>query len=111
MTILAAMQWNGDLFALFAAGVLLTLIAGLYCLLVTRNLVRALIGLELLTKAVTLLLIVAGKATGREALGQALAITLIIIEVVVVVVAVGLILCVFRHSGSIETDQVENVKG
>ena len=42
------------------------LVAGLYCMLVTRNLIRALIGVEILTKAVTLLIILAGYVTGQH---------------------------------------------
>ena len=49
---------------LFGIGVVLMLIVGFYCLLTTRNLIRALIGLELLTKGVTLLLI-AGRLRHR----------------------------------------------
>ena len=56
------------------AVIIMLFIAGLYCILVTRNLMRVLIGLELLTKAVTLLLIVAGYAVGRVALVQALSV-------------------------------------
>ena len=52
-----------------------------------------LIGLEILTKAVTLLIIVGGYVTGQMALAQALAITLIVIEVVVIVVAAGIVIC------------------
>ncbi len=49
-------------FNIFAIGVVLTLVVGFYGILMTRNLIRALIALEILTKAVTLLLIVAGYA-------------------------------------------------
>jgi len=60
-----------QLFLRFDYFVILLLITGLYCVIVTRNLMRALIGLEILTKAVTLLLIVAGYTTGRVAQAQA----------------------------------------
>ena len=102
---------TAQLFALFGIGVALTLIVGLYCVLTTRNLVRVLIGLEIVTKAVTLLIILCGYAAGRTALAQSLAITLIIIEVAVIVVAVGIVLCVYRHDQSIDVAQVQNLKG
>ena len=86
-------------------------IAGLYCILVTRNLMRVLIGLELLTKAVTLLLIAAGYATGRMALAQSLVITLIVIEVVVIAVMAGVILSIYRNAGSLDAGNVKNLKG
>ncbi len=89
----------------------LVLITGFYCLIVTYNLIRALIGLELLTKSVTLFIILAGYITGRTALAQALAITLIVIEVVVIAVAVGIVLCVYKHNKSIDTRLLKNIKG
>ncbi|MHB9155992.1 MAG: NADH-quinone oxidoreductase subunit K, partial [Endomicrobiales bacterium] len=60
---------------------------------------------------VTLLIIVAGYVTGRVALAQALAITLIVIEVVVVVVAAGIILNVFRQTNSLDARNLKTIKG
>jgi multisubunit Na+/H+ antiporter MnhC subunit len=105
---------SGDmtqLFWIFSIGAILVFIAGLYCLLATFNLIRAVIALELLTKAATLFIILAGYVTGRVALAQALAITLIVIEVVVVVVATGVILCVFRYNKSVNVRLLRNIKG
>ena len=93
------------------AVIIMLFIAGLYCILVTRNLMRVLIGLELLTKAVTLLLIVAGYVTGRVALAQAIVITLIVIEVVVIAVMAGVILSIYRHTGSLDAQNVKTLKG
>ena len=100
-----------QLFLLFSIGAALVLITGFYCLVVTYNLIRALIGLELLTKSVTLFIILAGYVTGRTALAQALAITLIVIEVVVIAVAMGVVLCVFGHNKTIDAKLLRNVKG
>jgi len=93
------------------AVIIMLFIAGLYCILVTRNLMRVLIGLELLTKAVTLLLIVAGYITGRGALAQAIVITLIEIEVVVIAVMAGVILSIYRHTGSLDAENIKSLKG
>ena len=100
-----------QLFWLLSIGAALVLITGFYCLIVTYNLIRALIGLELLTKSATLFIILAGYVTGRTALAQALAITLIVIEVVVIAVAVGIVLCVYKHNKSIDTRLLKNIKG
>ena len=102
---------SSNVLTLLGISVVLLLVAGFYCLLVTRNLIRTLIGLELLTKAVTLLLIVAGYVSKQMALAQALVITLIVIEVAVVVVAAGLIVCVYRHTKSVDATLLRNLKG
>jgi NADH-quinone oxidoreductase subunit K len=99
------------LFCVFGVGVVLTMIVGLYCLVTTRNLIRALIGLEILTKGVTLLIILTGYVSGQMALAQSLAITLIIIEVAVIVVAVSIVLCIYRKTAGIDTRSIREIKG
>ena len=91
--------------------IIMMFMAGLYLALVTRNLMRVLIGLELMMKGVTLLLIVAGYITGTVALTQSLVITLIVIEVVVMAVMAGVILSIYRHNGSMDARNLRNMKG
>jgi multisubunit Na+/H+ antiporter MnhC subunit len=98
-------------FWVFSIAIALVMMAGFYCLLLTYNLIRALIGLELLTKGMTLFIILAGYVTGHTGLAQAMAITLIVIEVVLMVVAVGVVLGIFRHNRSIDARLIRNIKG
>jgi multisubunit Na+/H+ antiporter MnhC subunit len=86
-------------------------IAGIYCLVAIKNFIRVLIGLEVITKAVTLLIIVAGYASGRLALAQALVISLIVVEVVVISVAAGIVLNIYRHNDSLDIRKSRNLKG
>lgn len=88
--------------------VILLYIIGLYFLVTTRNLIRILIALEVLTKGVTLILIVVGKMTGQIATAQSMVITLIIIEVVVLAVAAGIIISLVRHTGSLDIRKILN---
>jgi multisubunit Na+/H+ antiporter MnhC subunit len=86
-------------------------VTGIYCVMVTRNLIRTIIGLEILTKAVTLLIILAGYATDHRAEAQAFAITLIVIEVVVMVAAAGIIINVFKQTNSLDSRNLRSLKG
>lgn len=79
---------------------------GLYCVVVTRNLLRMLMGLELITKGITLLLVLAGHHTGHLASMQALLITLIVVEVVVIAVAAGLVINLYRHHGTLDVRSI-----
>ncbi len=97
--------WQACLF------IVILFIIGFYCLLVTFNLIRALIGLELLIKAVTLLLILVGYVTGHEALAQSLVITLIVMEVVIIAVAAGIILGLHRHNKGLDVRHLRSLKG
>lgn len=92
-----------------AAGVLF--VAGLYCIAFSRNLLRILIGTEMLAKAVTLLVVLAGAVTGRVALAEALVVTFIVLEVVAVAVAAGIAVGVYRHHGAARVKLLEELKG
>jgi NADH-quinone oxidoreductase subunit K len=98
-------------FWLFTIFVILLSVIGFYSLMVTRNLIRVLIGLEILTKGVTLLFIIVGHVTGQIALAQALVITMIVIEVVIVVVGGGIILSIYRNEESLDVKNIRTLKG
>lgn len=102
---------NAELLSLHVTAIVLVAASGLYYLLVTTNLIRAIIGLELVTKAVTVGLALAGKLTGKVGLTQTLIITLIVVEVVVMVVGVGLILLGHKHTGGVDVRDLRNIKG
>jgi len=93
-----------------AAAVVLA-VTGIYCMIASRNLLRVLIGFEVLVKAVTLFLVLAGYAGSRGSVGQAIVITLIVVEVAVIAVAVGIVLALHRHHRSLDTRTVETLKG
>jgi NADH:ubiquinone oxidoreductase subunit K len=87
------------------------LAAGIYSLVVSRNLIRVLISLEVLTKTATLTIILAGYLNKEMGLAQAFVITLTIVEVVVIAVAAGIIIGIFQHTGSLDTKKIRNLKG
>jgi NADH:ubiquinone oxidoreductase subunit K len=99
------------LFRYFGIFVVLTAICGAYCIVATLNLIRAFIGVELLIKAATLLIILAGYVTGNTALAQSLVITLIVVEVALMVVVGGVVLCAFRHHKTIDSRKLTEMKG
>ncbi|MBU4198900.1 MAG: NADH-quinone oxidoreductase subunit K [Verrucomicrobia bacterium] len=100
--------------AIFATSIIFIIllsVTALYCMLVSRNLIRILIGLELLIKAVTLLIALTGYLTGRMALAQTFIITLIVIEVVVIAIAAGIVIGAHRHNQSLDVRTLRNLKG
>ncbi len=99
------MLWSYGVF------IIVLLVMGLYCMFMTYNLIRALIGVELLIKAATLLIIVAGRVSGHDALAQAMVITLIVVEVVFIVVAVGIVMGLHRYNKTLDTRKLRNLKG
>ena len=99
------------IFALFLIAVALLFAIGVYSLLVTTNLIRILVSIEILTKGVTLLMIGAGYATGKMAQAEAYVITIIVIEVVLLAIATGIVLGVYRENGEIYTRGIKKLKG
>ena len=91
--------------------VVMLFVIGFYCVLATFNLIRVLIGLEIVIKAVTLLIILAGYMAGRLALAQTLVVTLIVIEAVVMTVGMGVILGAYRHNGNLDVRELRKLKG
>lgn len=100
-----------ELLFLFGSFTILLLIAGFYCLVVTRSFLRAVIAIELLIKAVTLFFVAVGYITGKTALTQALVITVIVVEVIVVVIAGGIAISVFRKNDSLDITLLNKMKG
>jgi NADH:ubiquinone oxidoreductase subunit K len=100
-----------QLFEYFLISIILLFVTGLYCFLVSLNLVRILIGIEILIKAATLLIILAGCTCGHTALAQSIVITLIVIEIVFMVVAGGVVLWAFRHNENIDPRNLSDLKG
>jgi NADH:ubiquinone oxidoreductase subunit K len=91
--------------------VVLLLAIGIYCILATYNLLRVLIGIEILIKAVTLLIIAAGRQNGNMALAQAMVVSIIVMEVVIMTIAVGVVLGIHLHSNSLDSRNIRKLKG
>lgn len=95
----------------YASAAILLIVIGFYCLLVTYNLFRVLIGLELLIKGVTLFLLAAGVLGGHGAVSQGMIITVIVIEVVVMIVAAGVVLAFQNEYDSLNVKNARQMKG
>ncbi len=102
---------NNIIFILDLIAVILLLVIGLYTLLVSRNLLRMLIGYEVMAKGVTLAIVSAGWINGKMALAQTLAITAIVVEVVFIAIALAIIMLIQRKNGSLDVRKLTNLKG
>lgn len=84
---------------------------GLYCLVASRNMLRLIIGIEILSKACILALMACGQALGNVNLAQTLAITMIAVEVVVVAVALALFVKYYGVTGTLDIWKMNKLKG
>ncbi len=84
---------------------------GLYGLLITRDLIKVVIALQLLVKAAVLALVLAGRAAGQLALSQSLAATVIVADTMVAVVALALAIQIQRRFGSLDVSTISTLRG
>jgi NADH:ubiquinone oxidoreductase subunit K len=96
--------------AIGLVAVLALLALGLYGLLVIRNLIKLVIVLQILAKAGTLAIIVAGSAAGQINLGQSLAVTVIVVDTIVAVVCLALAVQVHRRWGTLDVKRLSALK-
>ncbi len=84
---------------------------GLYCMLVSRNMFKQLLGLQIMSKACVLAIILCGAATNNVNLSQAIAITMILMEVIAVLAGLGLILKAWKITGCPDLVKLSKLKG
>jgi NADH:ubiquinone oxidoreductase subunit K len=93
------------------AGVFGLLGIGLYGLLITRNLIKIVMVLQLLVKAAVLALMLAGQVSGQTGVGQSLAATVIVADTMVAVVALAIAIQIRRRFNTMDTAEVSTMKG
>ena len=92
-------------------GVILLLAVGFYGLLITRNLIKIVLVLQILVKAVVIALVLAGKTSGHMGLGQSMAATVIVADTIVAVVALALAVQVRIRFGTLDLSKISSLRG
>lgn len=92
---------------LILAGILF--LCGMFCLVSRRNLLMMLLGLEVMLNAAAVAFV--GAALDMQQMeGQAIAIFIIAVAAAEVSVGLAMIVCLYRHSGSIDPCQLDGVE-
>ena len=84
---------------------------GLVALVARRNLVRILLGIQILGKAATLTFVLGGFAQDDLGRAQAIVFTIISIEVAVTALALGMMVNLHRKIGSLEVESIRRLRG
>ena len=92
-------------------GVIALLGVGFYGLLITRNLIKVVMVLQILVKAVILALVLAGKLSGNIGLGISTAATVIVADTIVAVVGLALAVQVRRRFGTVDVPKISTLRG
>ncbi len=83
---------------------------GFYCLLATRNLIRVIVGLQLMIKGVALAFVLAGNTSGNVNLGQTLGLTVIVADTIVAVVGLAMAVQIRHRLGSLDVKELSSLK-
>lgn len=86
-------------------------VLGLFCIIANRNMIKTLIGIEILNRAITLTFVSTGFYRGESALAQAVAVLSITIDAVVVAIALSLIINAKRLYGDVNSELLTRLKG
>jgi NADH-quinone oxidoreductase subunit K len=84
---------------------------GFYALVFRRNLIKLVIGLQILVKGVMLGLIVAGSISGRLNLAQSMVINVIVADTIVAVIGMALAVQVRRQLGTLDVAELSKLRG
>jgi len=93
------------------AGIVALFVTGLYALVAKESLLKVLLGLEILGKAVTVTFVLAGFVLDDVGRAQAIVFTIVVIEVVVAALALSLMVNVYRQTGSLSVRGIRRLRG
>jgi NADH:ubiquinone oxidoreductase subunit K len=91
-------------------GVIALFGVGFYGLLITRNLIKVVMVLQILVKAAIVALVLAGKSSGNLGLGQSIASTVIVADTIVAVIGLALAMQVRQHFGTLDVREISSLK-
>ncbi len=92
-------------------GVVALLAVGFYGLLISRNLIKVVVALQILGKAALLALITAGSISDQINLGQSFTLTVIVADTVVAVIGMAFAIQIRRRVGTLDVKQLSKLQG
>ena len=101
---------NGDVWTVVIVAVVGLVAIGIYGLLILRNLIKIVVALQVFAKGTILIMVAAGGMAGKPAIGQSLAITVLVADTVVAVVALALAIQVRRWCGTLDTRVISTLR-
>ena len=88
------------------------LLIGIYCLAVKKNLIKTIIGIEIITSAINLNFLVFGSHSGLvDSLAQSIVVTSIVLGATVAAVALSIAINVYRHYQSLDLEKISKLRG
>lgn len=100
-----------EVWQLFVITSALTVIIGLYCVASKRNMIKTVIGVEIITSGINLNFLAFGYGPyGQDPLAQSVVITSIVIAAAVAAVALSIVINAYRHYGSVDVKKLSRLR-
>ncbi len=85
--------------------------SGAYCMIVSKNIIKILIGFEIIAKASIIAIITSGYISSNINTAQALIILIILIEAIVVATGLALVVKNYKIKKNIDMSDLKNLRG
>ncbi|MCX8074176.1 MAG: NADH-quinone oxidoreductase subunit K [Clostridia bacterium] len=85
--------------------------SGAYCMIVSKNIIKLLIGFEIISKASIIAIITSGYLISNINLAQSIIIVMILVEAVVIATGLALVVKSYRINKTIDITKLSNMKG
>ncbi|MCP8309331.1 MAG: NADH-quinone oxidoreductase subunit K [archaeon] len=100
-----------ELLQIYIPASILLIVMGLYCIATKRDLIKIVLGIEIVTSGVNLNLIVMGlRSNGVDALAQSITLISMTIGACVAAIALSIIINVFRHYGTTDVRKLRRLR-
>jgi multicomponent Na+:H+ antiporter subunit C len=100
-----------ELTQLYLITAFLLIMIGIYCIMAKRNMIKTIIGIEIITSGVNLNFLGLGYRQGIiDSLAQAIVITSIVIGACIAGVALSILINAYRHYGTLDLKKLSRLK-
>ncbi len=100
-----------ELWQIYLVGAAALATVGVYCVASRRNMIRTVIGIEIITAAVNLNFIAFGSRAGEvDSLAQSIVFTLIVVGASIAAVALTIVINAYRHYGTLDLKKLSRLR-
>lgn len=100
-----------ELWQIYVAGSAVLALVGIYSVAARRNMIRSIIGIEIITAAVNLNFIALGSRSGQvDTLAQSIVFTSIVIGASIAAVALSIVINAYRHYGTLDLKKLSRLR-
>ncbi len=100
-----------ELWQIYIIGAAALAVVGAYCVASRRNMIRSVIGIEIITAAVNLNFIAFGSKAGNvDPLAQSIVFTLIVIGASIAAVALSIVINAYRHYRTLDLRKLSRLR-